>query len=102
MVDPALEAGWRVRMQTRGIPVSMQDAVIRYLVHGYRPGSFLEAVLSNDLLEAVKRCDPVNEAHLADYVKFLYHFAPAQAWGTPERVALWIEAHAVLRAMAVH
>ena len=94
MADPLLEATYRVRLQNRNLPEGMHDGLIRYLVYGLPPGSFLEAVLSNDLLEAVKRCDPVNEAHLADYVKFLYNHAPAQAWGTPERVWSWIESKA--------
>ena len=94
MPDPILEAAYRERLAMRQIPAGMHDGIIRYLVDGVPPGSFLLAVLSNDLTEAVNRCDAMNERYLADYVRFLYHHAPAIAWGTPERVWTWIESRA--------
>jgi hypothetical protein len=94
MLDLTLESAYRVRLQTRGLPSHSHEPIILYLVYGYAPGHFLEAVLANDLAEAVKRCDQANEAYLCEYVKFLHQCAPAQAWGSPERVWTWIASHA--------
>jgi hypothetical protein len=94
MLDLSLEASYRVRLQNRGLPEEMHEPIIRYLVYGIAPGSFLEAVLSNDLIEAVKRCDPTNWPYLGEYARFFYQHAPAQSWGAPERVWAWIASHA--------
>ena len=73
-----------------GIPRALHDGLVRYLVDGIRPGSFLAAVLENDLREAVTRANPVeNFLTLPSLVRFLFNEAPAHAWGSPERVTVW-------------
>ena len=47
-------------MEIHGIPEGMRDGLLLYLEHGFFPGSFLMAVLSNDLKEAVARGDEDN------------------------------------------
>jgi hypothetical protein len=73
------------------IPEHCQDGIRRYLEQGAVVGDFLTAVLSNDLKEACGRADHVNLQRLGDYVKFLFNFAPRQAWGSVENVEAWIE-----------
>lgn len=51
-----------------------------------KPGSFMEAVLSNDLLAAVECADHTSAANLADFVRITYNTLPGYMWGTPERV----------------
>jgi len=98
--EALLEVAYRTRLQNRGVPVNTREALIRYLLYGIPPGHFLEAVLANDLTEAARRCDPENEPHLVNYVRFLYAHAPAVSWGTPARVWTWMDAHAQIRAEA--
>lgn len=86
------EPYYRARLMLSGVPISMQDGVVNYLLHGYHPGSFLEAVLSNDLKEACARADEINQSRLFQYVFFLYNYAPFEAWGSPERMQAWIAA----------
>lgn len=71
------------------IPEHMHDGVQRYIEHGILPGSFLYAVLCNDLTEAVMNADSINANHLVGYIKFLSAYCPSECWGTPERVAAW-------------
>ena len=86
------EADIRRHLAEHGIPEQMHDGLVLYLLHGVRPGHFLTAVLSNDLLEACKRGDAPNQAALANYIGFLYHHAPLDAWGSPETVNAWAAA----------
>jgi len=73
------------------LPEYMQGGMKRYIEHGYRPGDFLTAVLSNDLMEAYSRADDVNAAAMRQYVLYLYNYTPTGCWGSPEKVDAWIE-----------
>ena len=84
------EAFYRAKLVESGVPDYMHDSYIRYLLHGIEPGSFLLAVLINDLREAVARADRANQAALANHVRFLYNHAPGNCWGSPERVREWL------------
>jgi len=84
------EAFYREKLTACGVPEHMHDGVIRYLLHGLPPGSFLIAVLSNDLKGACDRADVANRVALYRYVKFLYNYVPLAAWGTPAHVTAWL------------
>jgi len=70
----------------------MVDALNRYIEHGIEPGSFLYAVLSNDLKGAVGRADHNNQRLIFEYVAYLYNYCPADCWGSPEKVENWLKA----------
>lgn len=72
-----------------GIPAYMQPALISWVNHGVRPGSFLTAVLENNLMEAVGRADNTNALHLKDYAAFLYNAAPSDCHGSTQKVDAW-------------
>ncbi len=75
-----------------GLPEHMQGAMQRYIDNGIEPGSFLLAVLCNDLAGAVGRADSVNRARINDYVMWMHNDAPAACHGSREKVAEWIRA----------
>jgi hypothetical protein len=56
----------------------------RYLEHGIPPGSFLMAVLENNLKEAFARADDISVKELPGIVAWLYNMVPIDAWGSPE------------------
>ncbi|MES2531950.1 MAG: hypothetical protein V4636_13010 [Pseudomonadota bacterium] len=72
------------------LPDYMQTGMAYYLAAGIEPGSFLTAVLCNDLRGACMRADTTNQRRLYDYVFFLYNYAPSTCWGSPEKVDAWI------------
>lgn len=72
------------------VPEHMWGGVERYYLLGVAPGHFLNALLSNDLMEAFKRADDLNVAAMHDWVRFLYNFTPSQSFGSPERVRAWL------------
>ncbi len=82
------------------IPPHLEGGLTRYLEDGIPPGSFLEAVLSNDLKEACSRGDSESLAGLVDLVCWLYNHAPMNCWGSPERVRDWIAAAETARRSA--
>lgn len=74
------------------IPERMMDGIERYIEHGIGPGHFLTAVIQNDLTEAVNRADEENMRNLPAYVAYFWNNAPADCWGTPEKMKAWMEA----------
>jgi hypothetical protein len=72
------------------IPGYMIDGLEDYINRHVPPGGFLRAVLENDLVEAVKRADNANMAALPAYARYLYNFAPRDAWGSPAKVKAWL------------
>ena len=73
------------------IPDYMWTKLINYIVEGVPTGGFLHAILSNDLKRACNAADEANQLAIYDYVFFLHNNAPAACWGSPERVANWME-----------
>lgn len=61
-----------------------------YVEHKISTGSFLEAVLSNDLFDAVGRADATNVKQLDDIVKYIYNELPSNCWGSREIVREWL------------
>lgn len=75
------------------LPESTVESLSRYLFHGVPPGSFLCAVLRNDLREALGRADEFNTPALPWIVAFLVNYFPAGIWGDSERMMFWKMAH---------
>lgn len=90
-MDQALERG------ALTVPAGLREGLLLYLRVGIRPGSFLCAVLQNDLVDACRRADPVSAWGLQAIVSFLDNFAPAPSYGSPAAFEAWIEAGRTLR-----
>ncbi len=73
------------------LPPHLQEGLRDYLVARQPVGGFLKALLSNDLEQAVLRADPVSFLALRELVVFLTNFAPANAFGSPDRVRQWLQ-----------
>ena len=79
-------------MNKRGLPKHMQRAVVFYVLYRLRPGHFLTAVLSNDLVEAIGRGDDTNCALLREWVRLFYNceVIPGNCWGSKQHVLDWL------------
>jgi len=71
------------------IPLLQRESLVEFITEGRPTGSFLHAVLINDLMKAVNRGDDENQLALHEYVKFLCNHAPALCFGDEERVETW-------------
>lgn len=78
------------KMRGYGLPEHMVGGLYRYLAHHISPGSFLCAVLANDLMGAVERSDDLNAGTLKEWAQFLYCELPAGCHGSPESVRAWL------------
>ena len=73
----------------KNVPEYMHHGYRLYLTHGIAPGDFVTAVLSNDLKGAFQRADIENERAMKEHVMLCYWNLPADAQGSPEKVAAW-------------
>jgi hypothetical protein len=58
----------------------------RYVNHKISPGSFLKAVLENDLKRSFETADFINRARMAEIVEFVYKIVPFDLCGSKEKV----------------
>lgn len=72
------------------IPVRMHASIIDYLERRVKVGSFLKAVICNDLHKAVSYADDENINLLPVYVSFFYNEAPGGSWGSLAAYEYWI------------
>ena len=73
------------------IPARLLEGLGRYFNQHIATGGFLKACLENNLTRAVLSADPESLAALPAIIAALNNEAPAEAWGTPMRVARWLE-----------
>lgn len=74
-----------------GVSDLVIESLERYWDHGLEPGSFLRAVICNDLSEAVSRADPWNKKNLSKIFEYMVIRAPFNSWGSREVYKEWIE-----------
>lgn len=79
-----------MKLDYSGLPEDLQGGMRRYIEQGIEPGSFLEAVLTNDLFGAFGRADLINRHRLYDICRWVYKEAPYSCWGSKERFEAWI------------
>ena len=73
------------------IPDRMERGIVDYIDNHIMPGSFLQAVFENNLVEAVGQADPQNLYNLPAYASYLYNEVSADCWGSPEKVKRWVK-----------
>ena len=67
-----------------------KESLYNYFVHGFEPGGFMTAVLSNDLYGAVGRADFVNIDLIGEYARWIESRAPYGSYGDRETVKGWL------------
>lgn len=67
------------------------DSLKRYVQHHCPTGSFLNAVLENNLMESLGRADEENQRDILEIVRYLHWEMPSACHGSPEKVAAWLE-----------
>ena len=83
--------GWFVR-------ADMVEALEEYVSLGRPLGDFLQAVIANDLRDAVGRADNLNVGQLPAFVAYVYNEMPSTSHGSRQRYTAWLEQHAKIRA----
>jgi len=70
-----------------------QESIDGYVEHHHRTGGFLQAVLSDKLIEAISRADEQALDNLPHIVAYLWNEVPSGCWGSPEKVQSWLTPH---------
>lgn len=73
------------------IPVYTKEAIDLYVSDGIPTGSFVYAVLTNNLFDAVARADSTNIMFLREICQYIYNDIPSNCWGSQEKVNNWLE-----------
>jgi hypothetical protein len=80
----------RLDLDRANMTEQSKESLYNYFVHGLEPGSFMMAVLSNDLYDAAGRADFVNINLLGEYAKWLVNNAPYGSYGDRDTVRGWL------------
>ena len=75
------------------VPQCLLTGLERYLEYGNHPGGFMQAVLTNDLFDAVQRADDTSLPFLSEVCELVYNCVDGRAWGDREKVDAWMEHH---------
>ncbi len=63
----------------------------RFVQHGTRPGSFVYAILSNNLIKSFRRADLENLRDMNNIVGYCNNHIPGECWGSEEKVQAWMD-----------
>lgn len=72
-----------------GVPEHTAAAIDDYIMRGFDPGGFLEAVICNDLFGAMGSADHDNRARLFEICQFFYTESPMICRGDREAFTAW-------------
>lgn len=72
------------------LPVAMQSALTNFFEHRLPPGGVLRRVLENNVMSAWQYADDETQSALRPLLNYLYWHAPANAFGSPAKVAEWL------------
>lgn len=71
------------------VPGALIDPLWRWVNNCCLPGDFLQAVLRNDLTDAVCRADENNLLYIKEIVKFVYNELPGVCCGSDAKIKKW-------------
>lgn len=71
------------------LPPHLRDGVERWVEQGITPGSFLRAVIRNDLYQAVLRADEVSLEALPNIMRWFIAHAPEGSYGSDKVFSQW-------------
>lgn len=73
------------------VPARIKAGILHYWREQIPTGSFLRAVLENDLRGAFQRADLECRQNLFWICCYLWNEVPAACWGSPQKVKDWLE-----------
>lgn len=72
------------------VPPEIIESLERYVNDKLQTGSFLHAVLENNLTEALGRADHKNIVCIWAIMNYVYNELPSVCWGNPDKVKAWL------------
>lgn len=78
-------------MNQGALPEWAITSLEEYVRIGRPTGDFLEAILSNDLMDAFGRADFENRGLMFEYTSYVYNKMPIGCHGSRKHYKLWVE-----------
>lgn len=75
------------------IPDYLRPGVLRYIEQGITPGSFIGAIICNDLQATIATADPGSLIYIPTIAKWFFNHAPFTCHGNESKYHGWIESH---------
>ena len=72
-----------------GLPKGLRGGTQRWIEAGIQPGSFLSAVIANNLKKALGHADASNQVAIFQIVSWFYNEAPGPCWGSVAAARKW-------------
>ena len=73
------------------IPVDVRNSIDAWVTRAIPPGSFVTAVLENNLSEAFAHADDWSLDAMHSIVAYVYNEIPSPCWGSAEKMKAWRE-----------
>lgn len=73
------------------VPQHTMGGLIRYWKDRCPCGSFLTAMLENNLMEACGQADEQNQVAIFEICTFIYNEIPFLCYGSPEKIEAWLD-----------
>jgi hypothetical protein len=70
---------------------STHEGLERYVRYRIPTGSFLRAVLSNDLMGAMGKADEENREDIFEICQYIHNHLPIACHGSPKAVKEWLQ-----------
>lgn len=83
-----------------GVPEWIFHELKAYVLEGQPTGTFLQAVIANDLKDSIGRADDYGVAALQPLVRLLYNGCPGGCWGSRETYVRWLKIGRVVQWVA--
>jgi hypothetical protein len=92
MIEEPIHETWHTEFMGNNyyIRADMIGSIWRYVHYGIPPGDFLQAVICNDLSEAVGRADRENLQNLPAFCSYFYNETPSSCWKSYTAMTEWI------------
>ncbi len=71
------------------VPPHLRNGMREYIQRGHVPGDYLQAVIANDLNDALSRADENSMGSLGVLTTWLYNDAPGGCWGSRGIMNAW-------------
>lgn len=85
------EAALYQEMVNFGVPSHLHEGLYNWITGQMPPGGFLQNLLANNLKETFEKADCKSMPKIENIIRFLYNEAPANCWGSPEKVVDWCQ-----------
>lgn len=73
-----------------GVPEGIFGGIKHYVLYGLHPGSCLEAILSNKLLQSFETADEHTQTYMFEILKYIYNETPMGCWGSEVKYYAWL------------